>query len=420
MWQLNNLRLGKSLSSSGFGVTAGNPSLNLNFLGTSTLNPLVTFTRASSGTYFDSTGTLQTAGNNAARFDYNPSTLASRGLLIEEQRTNLLTYSEQFNETNWQKGNSSITANATTALDGATTADKLVENNANSTHQVFQTFTTTNAVTYAFSVFAKASERTEIAVRLGSGAGAFSAAAEVIVNLNNGAVVSGSGQVFNSGNGWYRISVTNTAISAAAADGIIRLASSGSTTYTGDSTSGAFIWGAQLEAGAFATSYIPTTTASATRSADVASVNTLSPWYNASAGTLLAQYSTFQTGAGNGLVAFSDASINNRIQLGHSSGSRRFVVTTLAATQCNLVGGNLGSVSANVVAKIAAAYKLNDFAASVNAGTVDTDTIGFIPSVNIFYLGSGFSGGDTLNGHIQRITYYPRRLPNAALQSLTA
>jgi len=80
---------------------AGGPSLNLQFAGSTTLDPSITFTRASSGSYYNSGGYLQMAGTNVPRLDYNPSTLQPQGLLIEEARTNLLLRSEEFNTSPW-------------------------------------------------------------------------------------------------------------------------------------------------------------------------------------------------------------------------------------------------------------------------------------------------------------------------------
>src|SRR5690606_5381998 len=90
------------------------------------LAPFVTFTRASEGTYFDSAGTQQTAAVNEPRVDYDPLTLELRGLLVEEQRTNLLLRSQEFDNASWSKVSSSVSANAAVAPDGTLTADKII------------------------------------------------------------------------------------------------------------------------------------------------------------------------------------------------------------------------------------------------------------------------------------------------------
>lgn len=186
----------------------------------------------------------------------------------------------------------------------------------------------------------------------------------------------------------------------------------------------------QLEQGAFATSVIATTTAAATRSADVASVNTLSPWYNASAGTIFCSSipmnvssSNFANWAiGNSSLAFGAANTIYNLYTSSASGA--------AAT--NAIVGGAGQVaaltptytqSANTVAKSATAYELNNYANSVNGLAAATDTSATVPTVTGMSLGSlanGWSGATNyLNGWIQRITYYPRRLSNAELQGIT-
>jgi hypothetical protein len=178
--------------------------------------------------------------------------------LIEKVRTNIALQSQTFDDAGWSKVLASVTANATTAPDGTLTAEKLIEDaSASAQHRLDQT--TTSAVgTNTFSVFAKKSERTEIAIRIGFNG--------TIFNLDLGTIVSNLGTppiatIQDAGNGWYRCSITS--VSASANEAIrINLSSAGDITYTGDGTSGIFIWGAQMELSDFgATDYIATTTA---------------------------------------------------------------------------------------------------------------------------------------------------------------
>ena len=172
--------------------------------------------------------------------------------------------------------------------------------------------------------------------------------------------------------------------------------------------------------GAFATSYIPTSASQVTRAADVASVNTLSPWYNSVAGTLYAEYDAYAplSGAAFGVAVLNDGTASNRayLFLGGGTAAPSFVVTSAGAAQANI--GN-SAISANTTAKTAGAYAVNDFAIATNAGTVATDASGALPvGLSKLDLG-GFLSGTFLNGHLRRITYYPRRLTNAELQTLT-
>jgi hypothetical protein len=176
----------------------------------------------------------------------------------------------------------------------------------------------------------------------------------------------------------------------------------------------------QLEQGAFATSVIPTTTTALTRAADVASVNTLSPWYNAAEGTLFAEYS---------LPVINSATAQNAIFISDNTSSNRNTIRTSGPSSNNagvvfsggVIQSGLTSAIAvvNVTQKIASAYKVNDFAYSDKGGAVQTDTSGTIPTVTQMQLGNGLLA-DYLNGYLRRITYYPTRLSNAQLQAITA
>lgn len=235
------------------------PSLDLNFAGSKTVDPRITFTRASSATYFDEFGVLRTAANNAPRIDHSPITGECLGLLIEEQRTNLLTYSEQFDNAAWFKSNATVTANVAIAPDGTLTADKLVMASGispSTTDNVgIQNFNRVNisGATHALSFYAKAAEASSVRIRENISTGAF-----LTVDLISGAITNGNSSQYVSptavsvGNGWWRISFNTATGSASTSKYGLRVNA------TGDGTSGIYIWGAQLEAGAHPTSYIPT------------------------------------------------------------------------------------------------------------------------------------------------------------------
>jgi hypothetical protein len=407
------------------------PTLLLDFANTNRLDPRITFSRASTATYFNSLGVLTTANNNVARFDYNPSTLAAQGLLIEEQRTNLLTYSADFANAAWTKTRSSITSNTIVAPDGTLTGDKLVEDaSASASHSIRSTGATISVGSNtSFSVFAKASERTAIVLRVNNAADsiwcAFNLSTGTVGTAANSGTGSGAtGSIISVGNGWYRCTVSGvTSTTAASVQAIIYPAVSTtdptntSIIYTGDGTSGIFIWGAQLEAGAFATSYIPTTTTALTRNADVASMTgtNFSSWYNASEGTLFAQSQTAQAYAAGvpARVSIDDGTISNRIAM--RNGNNFSSVVTVSGSP--VAGLELTAWNSNIT-KQAIAYKVDDFAYTTNGASVVTDTSGAIPSVN--RLGIGLTGTQNfLNGTISRIAYYPVRVTDAQLQALT-
>jgi hypothetical protein len=354
---------------------------------------------------------LQTAASGVARFDHNPTTGESLGLLVEEQRTNLFTYSDDFANAAWTKTNTSITANTIVAPDGTLTGDKLVENTATAVHAITQG-TVTSGTTYAFTVYAKAGERTKLQL---SGMGAEGQGFQTVYDLSTGLVTgapSGSTMVA-VGNGWYRCLLLITA--SATGGPIIRLRDAGgNNNYTGDGYSGIYIWGAQVEAGAFPTSYIATTSASVTRNADATSMTgtNFSSWFNNAEGTF---YSEAVLRVSDGAVlSVNDGSTSNFMSQLYRFGTQmRFWVVSTGTDQATV------NTSVSGQTKQASAYKFNDIAQSVNGATVSTDTSAIIPVVSQLNIGLRYTSNN-FNSTIKKIAYYPSRLSNAQLQALTA
>jgi hypothetical protein len=355
------------------------------------------------------------------RFDYDPVTLAPRGLLIEEARTNLALYSEQFDNAAWTKFNATVTANVTASPDGTVNADKLAEDATAGVGHLVSQGPTLTAVAHTYSVYAKASERNWICLLNNSIANAlafFNLATGTIGTVGSGATAT----ITNAGNGWYRCSITFTAI-AATNNCHIRLAPSDNVlSYNGVAGNGAFIYGAQLEAGGFATSYIPTVASTVTRNADVAIMTgtNFSSWYNQPAGTFIADVGRFSSVNSTGTAGFLSATDNPLandwiLMFGDGIGTPSIYVTG-GVTQANLVGVPITSGG-----KVSFAYAANDFAASVNGGTVLTDTSGTLTTdITVLRIGAFASNPNYLNGHIRQIAYFNTRLPNTQLQTLTA
>ena len=199
-----------------------------------------------------------------------------KGLLIEEARTNLVTDSEEFDDSMFTAVRLSVTANQSLAPDGTSTADEIVEDSsASDTHILRLSSSVTTGNDYTFSVFAKrASGTRNILVSFRSTNGAFTLSSASF-DLGAGTVTNNSvnsASIEDYGNGWFRCSITETAAATATARLQFNILDGVSGTYTGDGTSGLFLWGAQLEQGSFPTSYIKTTGSTATRNADVATM----------------------------------------------------------------------------------------------------------------------------------------------------
>ena len=389
------------------------PSLDLRFADNKSLGDavgggsLVTVTRDSSGTYVGSDGLLKTAATNEPRFDHNPTTGESLGLLVEEARTNLVLRSEEFNDASWTKQSSvSVSANTTISPDGNLTADTIT---ADQSLGIFQNVAATVSTTYTNSVYIKAGTATAMMLRDDTGAGR-----HIVFNPSTGVITATSGTLVSSGsqalnNGWYRYFMTYVA-DATTVRGLIRPNSAGSAQ--------TFIaWGAQLEIGAFATSYIPTTTATVTRAADVASItgSNFSSWYNQTEGTVYFKGSSLRSSGSPATRSFQfeDGTSANNIR---TSGTATLQVISTTTTQCNLTS-TPNIVLDGSLYDFASAYKVDDFATSTGSAA-SVDTTGTIPAVDRLVLGGGTSAG-ILNGTISRFTYWPTRLSNTTLQQIT-
>jgi hypothetical protein len=358
---------------------------------------------------------LQTAASGVARFDHNPTTFESLGLLIEEQRTNLTNYSEQFDNAVWTKADVVIGVNAAVAPDGTLSADTFIPNTTNTVHAITRVSLTVGTQ-YTLSIYAKAAGYQFLAV---SNAGA--TALTSIFNLANGTVSNGASitsSITPVGNGWYRCSVVFTA-------GFVALAFYGSTsatvinTFAGNGFSGIYIWGASLEQGAFSTSYIPTVASQVTRAADAASMTgaNFSSWYNQAAGSYMfdgvfrGPISSFP------LVAYaSDGTTSNRMSFGFYDFNNFGVVVNGVST----AGIAAGTPVQGQNVKLAAAYATNNFAASLNGLASVADADGVLPVISQIRFGATVSGNQNLNGTISKIAYYPIRCTNAQLQGLTS
>lgn len=416
-----------------FGLTATErvlPKLALDFT-TASLDPRVTFTRttgaANPATYVDSGGLIASAVNDQPRFDFNPTTLVCKGLLIEESRTNNLSPSSDFS--GYILSNTAVVLSAATSPDGTTNANKINETAVSGTHFIRKDITLANAA-YSASIYAKAGERTAFAIQMSDGVAGGAAWKFDLTNgvstqdtgVSAGSWTNISGSITNAGNGWYRCTVTATkGAGTAVSTRVFTLSSYASSvvsSYLGVAGSGIYAYGLQLEAGAFATSYIPTTTTALTRNADVATMTgtNFSDWYNASEGTFEVQSTVGASGAT--VINVNDGGTSNFMLFSANGsfggGARTFAIRTATVYQTTF---NAATVSTQTVTQWCGAYKENNCANSVNAVSTVTDTLVSLPTVNQVYIG-GFTS-PTLNGHMMKIMYWPQRLTNNEVQAFS-
>ena len=402
------------------------PRMALDFT-TASLDARVTVTRAdNTATRINSSGYVEVVNANLPRFDYDPITLTCKGLLIEESRINV---SAEVN--NWTAYAASLTPDVTTSPAGTTTGDLFAESATTDTHLLYRA-PTLSAVAYTFSVFYKIVGDRKLAL--------------YHTNTNTGRQFDATGVqssgVFNApsggfavtpmGNGWYRASITITAVAGANEFRfwIVR-ASDNALNYLGDGSSGAYLWGAQIEAGAFATSYIPTSATTVTRNADVVTMTgtNFSDWYNQTEGSFVFQYSRYQNTDAFGIVLEtkpSSTSTANRFGAAATSTADPRFQLVPNGTSILDTGGTFGVLPVNTVVKGAFAYRSGDSAATRNGASPSNSATAFAtPTYTNLQIGgtdNGLYGPPTtsqLNGHIRSIRYYPQRIINAEVQSFS-
>jgi hypothetical protein len=327
--------------SAGSGAAIVRPTFSRDFAGEKTLDngtgPAITFTRASNATFFDANGTLQTAANDTPRFDHSGG--SSLGLLIEEQRTNLL-------------------------LNSATLATQTV---------------TVTAVAQTLSFY-------------GTG--------EIVLSGAHSATVTGTGAF-----------PTRTTLTFTPAAGSLTATVSGT------------VENAQLELGAFATSYIPTTNAAATRAADSAVVTPISSFYNQVEGTVLTEaLRTISVASGVFPTAIRFQASNPLFRSGITvTNNRAYWAGTNNTTPEWEIGSTLSkyNITVGTPFRFAGCYATNNIAASMNGQTVDTDTVAnVIEGVATLRIGQA-NNASYFNGYIRKIAYWPKRLTNTLLEQLT-
>lgn len=392
---------------------AGSPATITSF------TSLYTFTGGNQSMYMGPDGLLVQSATNTPRIEYDANGNCL-GLLMEAARTNLCLQSANFSTT-WSRsavnafGAGSV-VNATTSPSGSTDADFIQEDStAGANHYMVQTFSkAASATTYSVTIFAKYNGRHIVVLFRDSATSANRA--EIGVNLQTGGVgraatasgtfTAASGSVTSLVNGWRKITLTFTTSTETTV--LLRLLlddgtfTAGGTVYNGDGTSGVYLWGAQLETGAFPSSYIPTTTGSVARTADSAS-RTYGSEFSTSSGTSVVQ--------GDFLATLTPAS---QIVFARDTNSRFLYNATSSATATIFDGTNatssVNTLTPNVKFKCASGFDVSGTYISLNGETVVTGafdgTWGAGTTVSI-----GLGG--TYNGHVYSLHYFPEKKPNS-------
>lgn len=419
------------------------PSLDLRFADNKSLvdavsgGSLVTFTRASSGTYVGSDGLIKTATTNEARFDHNPTTGESLGLLVEEQRTNLQGNSELLTTASWSLSSATIAASGTGPNGG--TAYEITETTTTSTHSfagggvgASSITSVTSGSIYTGSIFLKQS--TVDWIQLSMGGAGFGTTLYINFNLATGAVGNSSGctgTITPFANGWYRCTITATASTTTSLTNNVVIGFTNNTnatsrlpSYAGSTANKFFATMGQFELGSFATSYIPTTTSTVTRSADVASITgaNFSSWYRQDEGTVFTQTQLQRQNATTGAamcgietgVGFAEAIYMHY----RTNGTSAFSVYDNLILQADFSPYS-SAISAGTIVNQAGAYKLNDSVGIGGGVEQTTDTVCSVPTPDRLLIGFSTAANNYLSGTIRRLTYWPSRLANSTLVEIT-
>lgn len=405
------------------------PKLALDFT-TASLDPRITFTRSlNTATVVNSSGYVASINANLPRFDYNPVTKLCNGLLIEEARTNIVqssTYvANTYGWSNGVVGTGTITSVSTANPAGTTTDVYNIAGLDGSSYVTVASSIISSSNSYTASIFVKNNGGAKFQLRLIFQTGGTYKAYGAEYTFSNGAWQDGpagtnapaSRTATDFGNGWYRFTITGADNATGNTQALFSFFGKATTT-----DYNYYIWGAQLEAGAFATSYIPTTSAALTRNADVAVMTgtNFSDWYNQTAGTFEAEFIKYVVNTDGRLWWIDDGSINNVITMSASAGGKLY----LEGLSGGAYSGNIqnGTLVANTTMKACVAYSnATTEAASLAAASTTTGNL-TLPSSGLTRAAIGYQAsivGTYFNGWIRKMNYYPQRLTNNEVQAFS-
>ncbi|CAG2129087.1 phage head spike fiber domain-containing protein [Cupriavidus numazuensis] len=392
------------------------------------LTDIATATRSTARWRYDASGILVQDASNVFQPGYDPLTLEKLGVPIEEQRTNVLLQSEDLTVTgNWPRTRVAVAASGGMF--------KVTEDASNNTHYFGQFNQTVGADGIAVTSFlAKAGERDRLTVEFVSEVGSsglragFDLSAGTVtlqqgIGTTNG---TGSAGMVSRGGGVYFcwIIATPGTTGNTKRSAIFYIGNGGSTSYQGDGVSGLFLAKPQLEAGPFPTSYIPTTTAQATRAADSVIASNIAQWFNPSEGTMYVEAvanraaSVLQGGSSPRLFQFYNSG-----NVGESLAMYRRATDNLIGASVSTGGAGYPVAGAAIpdgaVFRAAFAYKAGDCALSMNGGAALALSSSLPTGIDRLAIGSTGAGAGAWAGHLRPLRYIPRRLSNADLQALT-
>ena len=387
----------------------------------------MTVVRATTATRVNSSGLIESSAVNVPRLDYTGSTCPS--LLVEPQRTNLVTYSEQFDDASWSKNNGTITANATISPSGVLNAEEWAGNGANMSHDFSKGFTGGSTTTSSIYVKKNTAQFVYISLNYSATGSDWGTGVYDLDNLTtavnrSGGVTNPVATITDAGNGWRRIvlSISTASTSLFTHFGI---SNSLSPTFTARgrvdyATSASFYaWGAQLEAGSNATSYIPTTSATVTRNADLISKTGITDLIGQTEGTIFAEVNFTASNLNDRtIVNLSDNTTANWIFIRTSAtvpNGIRFRIANGGALQFDY---NSSAISTGVH-KLCLSYKLNNISAYIDGVKVSSSTTATIPATSKINIGCTHDNLLQFNDRIKSALLFKTQLTDQECINLT-
>jgi molybdopterin-binding protein len=384
--------------------------------------------RNTTATRVNSSGLIESVASGVPRIDWLGQSCPA--LLVEASATNLALQSEDFTTT-WSPTNVTVSANVTGTTDpfGTNLADQIFETAASGLHFLAQTMSITSGTTYTGTIFFKKATGSPDWVQLAfsttglAGFANFNLASGTVGNVLAGCTAS----IENYGNGWYRCRLTQTATASGTSGGPIPVFVNNTNsvtrflTYTGNTATSIYVFGAQLETGSVATTYIPTTTGTGSRAADVISASgaLVSGLIGQTEGTIYAEVDVRNWIASGRILTCSNGTSNERIMI--QVGANRTLQAIVTTASADVVDISTASGQVNGVYKCALTYASGDFAFYVNGTQIGTDSSGGVPASTSVFLGKIGTSASTnfLNDRIRAAALYTTRLSNAQLAELT-
>ena len=387
---------------------------------------VLTLTRASDATFVGRNGLLETADSNALRFTYGPVAREPRGLLVEGSATNMCLHSQEADNAFWNKSNLTVNADDALAPDGTATADRLTNDTTNGSHSISKSVSGTVAQKWTFSRWVKAGTGRYVLLRIIDDTGnnyvwaVFDLQTVTVYSSGNTGLASGaSADIEVYADGWCRIALTGQpSTSGSSVNGALFLqeAPTNSAVYAGTGVT-LWTWGAQLEQGNGASSYIPTTNATATRAADSLTIGPDTfPVLPAGDCTLYwrGRLRSVPSASGSALQAQGIVS-SERVQIRQFGATSAFDLAVVddGSSQADTAGF---TVTLGNICALAASVHANDLKYFANGSAVDTVAALSMPTIDRLAIAPGSGAVWEIDG----IAYIARALGAAELAALTA